>query len=81
MAQFNDVTRKLVIVLNDEASATGGHRTKTRTYSGLSETATAGDVMKAGQALGSLMAQPVMNVFVNDKNEVLYDESDDPANA
>lgn len=81
MAQFNDVTRKLVIVLNDGASAAGGHRTKTRTYSGLSETASAGEVMKAGQALASLMAQPVMNVFVNDKNEVLYDESDDPDRA
>lgn len=81
MAQFNDVTRKLVIVIDDGASSTGAHRTKTRTYSGLSETASAGDVMKAGQALGSLMEQEVLNVFVNDKNEVLYDEDDEQPQA
>lgn len=76
MAKFTDINRKLTILLNDGASATGGQRTKSRTYSGLSETASAANVLKAGKALGSLMENDVLGVYVNDKNEVVLDESD-----
>lgn len=71
MAQFNDVTRKLVIVVNGGVTSTGSRKTKTRTFAGLSETASAENVLAAGQALASLMDEEVLNMYVNDKNEVV----------
>lgn len=71
MAQFNDVTRKLVILMDDGISLSGSQKTKSRTYSGVSEEASAEDVLKAGRAIASLMENGVINIFVNDKNEVV----------
>ena len=71
MAQFNDITRKLVILMDDGISVSGTQKTKSRTYSGVSEEASAEDVLKAGKAIASLMENDVINIFVNDKNEVV----------
>ena len=71
MAQFNDITRKLVILMDDGISVSGTQKTKSRTYSGVSEEASAEDVLKAGRAIASLMENDVINIFVNDKNEVV----------
>ena len=71
MANFVDVTRKLTIVLDAGTTDSGTQVTKTRTFGGLSETASADKVMEAGQALGSLMAEPVLNIYIKDVNEVL----------
>ena len=71
MARFNDVTRKLVILMDDGVSVSGTNKTKSRTFSGVSEEASAENVLKAGQAIASLMANEVINIFVNDKNEVV----------
>ena len=71
MAQFNDVTRKLVILMDDGISVSGTQKTKSRTYSGVSEEASAADVLKAGRAIATLMENDVINIFVNDKNEVV----------
>ena len=71
MAQFNDITRKLVILMDDGISVSGTQKTKSRTYSGVSEEASAEDVLKAGKAIATLMENDVINIFVNDKNEVV----------
>ena len=71
MANFVDVTRKLTIVLDAGTTDSGTQVTKTRTFSGLSETAAADKVLEAGNALGSLMDAAVLNVYVKDVNEVL----------
>ena len=71
MAQFNDITRKLVIVMDGGVSFGGVQKTKSRTISGLSETASAEDVLKAGQAIASLMENDVLGIYVNDKNQVI----------
>ena len=71
MARFNDVTRKLVILMDDGVSLSGTNKTKSRTFAGLSEEASAENVLKAGRAIASLMANSVLSIFVNDKNEVV----------
>lgn len=71
MANFKDVTRKLVILMDDGVSVSGTNKTKSRTFAGVSEEATAEKVLAAGNAIASLMANDVINIFVNDKNEVV----------
>ncbi len=71
MANFKDVTRKLVILMDDGVSLSGTNKTKSRTFAGLSEEASAENVLKAGRAIASLMANSVLSIFVNDKNEVV----------
>ena len=71
MASFADLTRKLIITVANDGDGT--QKTKTRTFAGLSETAPAADVMKAGRAFGSLMKQEVVAISVADKNAVIYD--------
>lgn len=57
--------------MDDGISVSGTQKTKSRTYSGVSEEASAEDVLKAGRAIASLMENDVINIFVNDKNEVV----------
>ena len=70
MANFVDVTRKLAIVLDAGTSSSGAQLTKSRTFAGLSETASADNVLKAGKALASLMANEAINIYIKDTNEV-----------
>ena len=70
-ANFTDINRKLTIVLENGVNANGEPKTKSRTYSGLSETASADNILAAGQALASFMDAPVVNIYVKDTNEVV----------
>ena len=82
MAQFNDVTRKAVLILDgSSASSTEGAKKFKVTIRGISETASADQVMQACQAFARLLKYPLMNVYIDDKNEVLYDAEDAEANA
>ena len=81
MAQFNDVTRKAVLVLNGSSTSAESSKKLKVTIRGISETASADQVMQACQAFARLLKYPLMNVYIDDKNEVLYDAEDDEANA
>ena len=81
MAQFNDVTRKAVLVLDGGATSSDGTKKFKVTIRGISETASADQVMQACQAFARLLKYPLLNVYIDDKNEVLYDASDAQAQA
>ena len=81
MAQFNDVTRKAVLVLDGSADSTEGGKKYKVTIRGISETASADQVMQCCKAFASLLKYPLLNIFIDDKNEVLYDAEEDEANA
>ena len=75
-ANFVDVTRKLAIVMSNGTTSAGTQLTKSRTFAGLSETASADNVLKAGNALASLMANNVINIYIKDTNEVLENSAE-----
>ena len=81
MAKFNDVTRKAVLVLDGGSTTSASSKKFKVTIRGISETATADQVMQACQAFATLLKYPLVNVYIDDKNEVLYDAEDDEANA
>ena len=81
MAQFNDVTRKAVLVLDGSADSNEGGKKYKVTIRGISETASADQVMQACQAFAKLFKYPLLNVYIDDKNEVLYDAEDAEENA
>ena len=81
MAQFNDVTRKAVLILDGSSTSTEGTKKFKVTIRGISETASADQVMQACQAFARLLKYPLLNVYIDDKNEVLYDASDAQAQA
>lgn len=68
---FNDVTRKLTIVIEAGTTVAGKIKSKSYTFAGLSEEADATAVNTAATALASLMSGPVLNFYVKDTNEVL----------
>lgn len=74
MPNFVDITRKLILVVSAGVTESGDIKTKSYTFNNLSEEASANAVMQAAEAIGSLMGSPVLNYFVNDKNEVLDNE-------
>lgn len=71
MYNFEDVTRKLVLQAENGTTNTGKIKTKNYTFNDLSETASAEAVNQAAEALGGLISGPIVNIYVNDKNEVL----------
>ena len=76
MANFVDLTRKLVIVMADGQDSAGNDVSVQRTFANLSETADADKVLQAGQALASLMSGTVTNIYIKDTNEVLENEAE-----
>lgn len=73
-ANFVDITRKMTIVYSAGLDVDGEMITKSRTFNQVSETAPAANVLAAGNAIGSLMDAPVINVLIKDVNEVLDNE-------
>ena len=68
---FADLTRTLVLAAIIGTTDSGTNKTKKYNYSGLSETGTADQVKRAGEAIASLMSVPVEAIYVRDTNEVL----------
>ena len=81
MAQFNDVTRKAVLILDGTSDSTDANKKFKVTIRGISETASADQVMQACQAFARLLKYPLLNVYIDDKNEVIYDAEDAEAHA
>ena len=69
MAAFTDITRKIVI--STRVKDSDGKKTRLTTIDKLSETASADEVMAAAQAFADLMEEDVLNIYVQDKNEVI----------
>ena len=80
MAQFNDVTRKAVLVLDGTSDSSDVNKKYKVTIRGISETASADQVMQACQAFARLLKYPLLNVYIDDKNEVIYDAEDEKVN-
>ena len=68
---FADLTRTLVLAAIIGTTDSGTNKTKKYNYSGLSETGTADQVKRAGEAIASLMSVDVEAIYVRDINEVL----------
>ena len=71
MINQNLLKRSLVINVEDGVNADGSTRTKSRTYSEIKEDSTAESLFEAGNALASLMANPMVNIMLNDRSELV----------
>ena len=65
------IKRSLVINVEDGVNADGSTRTKSRTYSEIKEDSTVENLFEAGNALASLMANPMVNIMLNDRSELV----------
>lgn len=68
---FLDVSRSLVIVVKTGVTEGGKDITKSYSFKGISETASAEQIKQAADALASLMAGEVVGYYIKDTNEVL----------
>ena len=71
MINQNLLKRSLVINVEDGVNADGSTRTKSRTYSEIKEDSTVENLYEAGNALASLMANPMVNIMLNDRSELV----------
>ena len=67
----NLLKRSLVINVEDGVNADGSTRTKSRTYSEIKEDSEVDKLYEAGNALASLMANPMVNIMLNDRSELV----------
>ena len=65
------IKRSLVINVEDGVNADGSTRTKSRTYSEIKEDSEVDKLYEAGNALASLMANPMVNIMLNDRSELV----------
>ena len=65
------IKRSLVINVEDGVNADGSTRTKSRTYSEIKEDSQVDKLFEAGNALAGLMANNMVNIMLNDRNELV----------